>query len=293
MKFPALALLVVLLVFLSQPALSIHPMETPKGTKTETRPLSASEIREFNKNIQWIQKNSSEIDRRMFDLGSKQFEVSWTIWYSWYLLVALLVAIGGVIYVVLWRALKREVVEAARETMKEETLYLHTLVNRNICFLALQLFEEHQEPLRKRYLEVATEFATKGNNYAEELIKVIEKEAMTKYDRTRFEEYEKQLAASRNNLAYCLSQKADANDSERRDARRLAKAFYEYARKHDHYHLLDSYAWVVIRFGANEAERNQGRDILRELLAREDIPSGWREARRKRYKDIIGSELAP
>lgn len=126
------SLLVVLLaLFASAPPLvqSVYSIEKPKETKPENKPLSPDDLRELSRKIEWLQKNSREIDRRMFDLGSKQFEVSWTIWYSWYLLLAIILGILALILTLVgwlgsvWaRGYVKEKVTKEIERMERETL---------------------------------------------------------------------------------------------------------------------------------------------------------------------------
>src|SRR5574337_542252 len=114
--------LIALFAFAPSQALSVYSNEKPKETKADVKSLSPSEVREFNKKIEWIQNNSSDIDRRMFDLGSKQFDISSTIWANnWALLTYLLalgVAVGGAMGGILYVILKILVLRTAEKRIK-------------------------------------------------------------------------------------------------------------------------------------------------------------------------------
>jgi len=283
----------VFIVFVSEPTLSVHSVEKPKETKTESRPLSANEIHKLNKNIEWIQKNSSEIDRRIFDLGSKQFEVSWTIWYSWYLLVTFLtlflLGLGAAIYGILYRILKNRVEKAAEEIMEQEGLYLKSVIYRSGAYLALMHAEEHSGPARKHYLELGTEFAEDSYKRSLELIELARKRNVLR-DSPQFKTYENALTYAQNNLAWAISHKENPDDSDKREARRLAMSIYEMAKKDDDYLGLDTCAWVFILCGASDDEKKNGREILRGLIAREDLPPDWRHTKAEKFRELFNED---
>lgn len=289
-KTPPLVVLFALLAFASPLAQSVHSLGKPKETKAESKSLSPGEIREFNKKIEWIQKNSSEIDRRMFDLGSKQFDVSWTIWYSWYLLGGLLVALGGLIYGILYRVLKSRVENAAKEKMEEEGLFLKTIIHTNTCYLALMHADAHGDQLREKFLELGITIADDSHKRAQELIDLVRTKGTLEENNPQFKKYKAALATAQSNLAWARSQKANPTDADKRVARQLAKAFYDFAVSSDEYHEIDTYAWVLILCGVDENEKKRGREILRDLIAREDLPPSWREGRLKAFRERFNQD---
>jgi hypothetical protein len=123
----AIRLVVLLLVFayvllLAQP---LRPAEKPQEAAPANKPLSTEEIRQLNSNIEWIRKNSSDIDRRMFDLGSKQFDISWTMWYTGYLALAIMMGVLAVVLTLVgWLGTiwARSYVERYMEKASKETL---------------------------------------------------------------------------------------------------------------------------------------------------------------------------
>ncbi len=289
MKRAILLVVLLLLAFAALAVPSVHSVDKSQEVKPASKLLSPDEIRQLNRNIQWIQKNSSEIDRRMFDLGSKQFEVSWTIWYSWYLFIAILLALGGTAYYGVYTTLRRQVQKAAKEVMEEEVLYLKTVIHRSAAYLALMHAEDPTDSPRKHYLALGTKFAEDSYKRADELIKQVQRGGRSE-ENPNLETYQGALATAQSNLAWAISQKEKLDDSDKREARRLARAFYEFATKSDRYHLIDTYAWVLILCGADEDEKKQGREILGKLIKREDLPPEWREGRRQKFRGLFGED---
>lgn len=242
-KTSSLVVLLALLAFALPLAKSVHSLEKPKETKVESKSLSPDEIREFNKKIEWIQKNSSEIDKRMFDLGSKQFEVSWTTWYSSYLLLAIILTIVGVVLTLVgwigkvWaEKYVKEMLDQEIDRLKKEMFSHESRIH--------GYFYWRQRNLDRAILhtEDAVKFSTKGS-----------------------EDYWKAV----NNLAYFYAEKGDV--THRADAIEMADELRkQFTKEGGRLEWLNTYAFVVSIYYAHfpdpKATVNDAIKILQEIL---------------------------
>lgn len=139
-----------------------------------------------------------------------------------------------------------------------------------------ELYENPPEgaPRRNAYLDLALDAYERAVGASRKLKK---------------EDYPLHICVYQNNLAHCLSLRIEAGIGSPNDKERaLELAGYAVANSEGYpnysYRFRETEGWVRVRFaGTNQQEREEGKEIIKEVLQRSNIPVGWGNSRKEKY----------
>lgn len=251
--------------------------ESPKAVVSS--PLSPAELRDLRERIEWVQKNYAELDRKILEIGKHTFDISWTMWYTFYLLMGLQVAVLGLLGYGAYRSiragLRRSIQTQASSLMREQALDSRMRVRFDLTDTLGQFYEFLPQVPGSQLLNMIIEVGEYVLRDTENLRKEFG------------EKYENYVLIAKNNLAYLLTLAGQPVNKSR--AHSLAQDPYDNAAKFGNdFHWIDTYAWVWIVFaGENVEETQRGRSIIEELLKRPDIPDDWKRRRSEKLRRFL------
>ncbi len=183
--------------------------------------------------------------------------------------------LGWAVYQVISRGLDDRI----KRTIDEE-LNVHIC---NLCFEFNHIYWKHYE--RVDY-KIGNPLEGTELDYLQLAIDISESAARRAglLDQKKFDAL---VCVAKNNLAYHLAMRGWSADSKR--AMSLAKYAYDRA---DNYDYRDTCRWVethsftLLTFG-NKEEREEGVNIVKQLLDREDLPDFLRENMERKYRKVL------